>query len=279
MTQRPRLDELLVTRGLAADIHEARALVMAGEVVVGQHRETAAGLRLCPDAELRVKRSREKRHLGYVSRGGAKLAHALDEFGLEVAGASCADLGCSTGGFTDCLLGRGAAHVSAVDVGRADFDWRLRNDARVSLHERTNVRGADVAAIGGPFDVVACDLSFISLARVAHDVYRMLCDGGAFVPLVKPQFEAGRDDVHDGGIVDAPETHVRVLRDVFAALRRCGFSVRALCYSPVRGARGNIEFLLLATKGQRSGPWPDELADGCIADVVGRAHDELGECA
>lgn len=161
-----RLDELLVERGLARDLHDAQAYVMAGEVVVGEHRATSAGMSVKPDVALRLKD--DKRRGGFVSRGGLKLQQALDTFGLEVGGLACADLGASSGGFTDCLLQRGAARVSAVDVGVGQFDWRLRNDPRVSLFERTNIRNVSAADIDGPFDLVVAR-PFVHQPCVCHE--------------------------------------------------------------------------------------------------------------
>ena len=183
MSQKPRLDELLVRRGFFPDVHAAQAAV---------HRETSAGRRLREDVPMRLKVQKDKDRLGFVSRGGGKLAAALEAFSFDPAGLSCVDLGASTGGFTDCLLQHGAHRVSAVDVGTNQFDWGLRNDARVSVFEQTNVVGIDVAAVGGPFDLAVSDLSFISLTRVLADVARLLVEDGSFIALIKPQFEARR---------------------------------------------------------------------------------------
>lgn len=206
-----RLDELLVERGLARDLHDAQAYVMAGEVVVGEHRATSAGMSVKSDVAVRLKN--DKRRGGFVSRGGLKLQQALDAFALDVRGLSCADLGASSGGFTDCLLQRGAAHVSAVDVGVGQFDWSLRNDPRVSLFERTNIRNVSAADIGGPFDLVVADLSFISLASVMGDIAAFLKPRGCFVSLIKPQFEASKEDVGEGASCTTP-------RHTLAASRR-----------------------------------------------------------
>lgn len=275
MRDTARLDELLVKRGLFDNVHDAQAAVLAGEVVVGEHRETSAGKRVRTDVPVRLKAGKEKDRLGFASRGGAKLAAALEAFSLDVAGRRCADLGCSTGGFTDCLLQRGAVHVSAVDVGHADFDWRLRNDARVALFERTNVRGIDVAHVGGPFSLVVADLSFIRLESVLCDVRRLLEDDGLFVALVKPQFELSRDEVGEGGIVRSPELHVHVLERVCRAFSEDGLAPRALAYSPVKGPKGNIEFLLLAEKRVQA-PAAGGVDAEQIRSVVRRAHDALG---
>lgn len=276
MMNRPRLDELLVARGFFSSVHDAAAAVLAGSVVVGEHRETSAGKRVSPDVPIRLKAGKEKDRLGYASRGGGKLAAALDAFGIDAAGMNCADLGCSTGGFTDCLLQRGAAHVSSIDVGRADFDWKLRNDERVSLFERTNVRGIDARAVGAPFDLVVADLSFIRLESVLPDVFGLLGPGGLFVSLVKPQFEADKDQVCDGGVVKDSAVHEEVLMRVSAACAAQGLSVRGLTFSPVQGPKGNREFLLLTVRESGSDASQSTVDADEIHRVVRAAHDALG---
>lgn len=278
MTAKLRLDELLVRRGFFDDVHDAQAAVMAGEVVVGEHRETSAGLRVGEDAPIRLKSSKKFSRGGFASRGGVKLDHALGVFHVDVSGLRCADLGCSTGGFTDCLLQRGASRVCAVDVGRADFDWKLRNDPRVSLFERTNVRGIDVALVGGPFELVVADLSFIRLASVLPDVARLLEPAGMFVSLVKPQFELSAGQVGEGGVVREASSHVKALRELDGALGSCGLVALSYCYSPIAGAKGNIEFFVQAA------PLGSGLGEGLSASaaeneierVVDEAHVALG---
>ena len=274
MNPKPRLDELLVQRGFFEDVHAARAAVLAGEVIVGEHRETSAGKRLSPDVELRLKSGAQPAE--FASRAGKKLDHALDAFSLDVHGMNCVDLGASTGGFTDCLLQRGAAHVSAVDVNYSQFSWRLRNDSRVSLFERTNVRGIDVAECGGPFDLVVADLSFISLGAVFGDMARLAGETGTLVTLVKPQFEARREDVGEGGLISDANVHCQVLTSVVDAARENGFSVLGLTFSPLPGRKSNnLEFLLWAKRGaprQGKGVTIGELE---IRGVVEAAHREL----
>lgn len=274
MADKPRLDELLVQRGYFPDVHAAQAAVLAGDVVVGQHRETSAGRRVSADAPIRVKAGKAARTGGFVGRGGLKLEHALGAFGIDARGLSCADLGCSTGGFTDCLLKHGAQHVSAVDVGHADFAWSLRNDARVSLFERTNVRGIDVAAIGGPFQLVVADLSFIRLESVLADVARLLAPEGSLVALVKPQFELPRAQVGAGGVVHSAASHVEVLCTLARELAERGLRAQAFCYSPIVGAKGNIEFFVHArhaAAGDCQVVCPHE-----VERVVAAAHGALG---
>ncbi len=271
MTRRPRLDELLVQRGLFEDVHEAQAAVLAGEVVVGEHCQTSAGLRVAEDTPIRVKKARR-----FVSRGGEKLAAALDAFQIDVAGKRCVDLGCSSGGFTDCLLQAGAASVCAVDVGYGQFDWSLRCDERVSLFERTNVRGIDPSKLDGPFDCAVADLSFISLTSVLSDVSLLLADGADFIALVKPQFEADKEEIEEGGVVRDASTHVKVLERVCAACEKAAFFCVGLTYSPLMGPQGNIEFLLWTKlrPADRSGAEP--IVSVQIEQAVQDAHRYFG---
>jgi len=188
----------------------------------------------------------------FVSRGGLKLQEALEVFGIEVAGRRAIDVGASTGGFTDCLLQRGAAHVVAVDVGYGQLHWRLRTDDRVEVVERSNIRHADPIALGAPFDVVVCDLSFISLETVADQLRELGGDGTDYVLLVKPQFEAGRGQVGKGGVVRDPEVRAAAVRSVVGALDASGLGVGGAVASPVTGAKGNREFLVWARRGPRA---------------------------
>ena len=268
-----RLDELLVERGLACDLHDAQAYVMAGEVVVGEHRATSAGMSVKSDVALRFKS--DKRRCGFVSRGGLKLQQALDAFGFDARGLICADLGASSGGFTDCLLQRGAAHVSAVDVGVGQFDWGLRNDPRVSLFERTNIRNVSAVDIGGPFDLVVADLSFISLVSVMDDVATFLKPRGSFISLIKPQFEVPKEEVGEGGVVRDPQVHACCITSVFESARACGLVVCGLTYSPVTGPAGNIEFLFWAKSQPCESPREGSMCFDEIERVVTEAHAKL----
>jgi 23S rRNA (cytidine1920-2'-O)/16S rRNA (cytidine1409-2'-O)-methyltransferase len=242
--RRQRLDAELVEQGLFPTVDEAMRAVMAGDVSSGGRRLDHPGELVARGCELHVRGRRR-----YVSRGGLKLEGALRAFGLDVAGLRCLDVGCSTGGFTDCLLKAGASHVCAVDVGRAQFDWGLRNSPLVSLFENTNICDAVPAEIGAPFDLAVADVSFTSVARILDAVTSMLDPArGALCTLVKPQFEAGRDEVDEGGVVRDPAVHGRVLRDVVARFDG-PLAVQALCASPIHGAKGNREFFLLARMG------------------------------
>jgi 23S rRNA (cytidine1920-2'-O)/16S rRNA (cytidine1409-2'-O)-methyltransferase len=246
MNQRKnRLDTLLVERGLAETREKAKRLILAGSVEVNSQVADKPGMMVDARAEVRIREA-----LPFVSRGGLKLQAALDEFGLSVDGLTAADFGASTGGFTDCLLQRGARRVYAVDVGYGQLAWTLRNDPRVVVMDRTNVRY--VQSLPEPVDLVTIDVSFISLGLVLPAARRVLKpDAGQVVALVKPQFEAGRDRVGKGGVVKDPDTHRAVLQAVRGMARDAGFHVWGLARSPVTGPAGNVEFLLrLGLQGQ-----------------------------
>lgn len=261
---RQRLDEALVARGLAETRSRARALILARDVTVNGQVVDRAGANVKPSDDLAlVAKAR------FASRGGEKLDHALDRFAIQVAGRVAADLGASTGGFTDCLLQRGAARVYAIDVGYGQLIERLRTDPRVVVMDRTNARNLD--ALPEPVAIASIDVSFISLALVLPAVARILAPGGTCVPLIKPQFEAGRRDVGKGGVVRDPAIHRRVLLEVAAAAQRDRFRVCGLTASPLRGPAGNVEFLgHLALGG-------DPATDEEIVAMVGRALEETAE--
>ena len=238
--RRMRLDVLLVERGLAPSRERARALVLAGQVLVNGLVVSKAGTPVGEDVELALATPDHP----YVGRGGLKLAHALDTFGIEVAGRRALDIGASTGGFTDVLLRRDAAHVVALDVGHGQFDWRLRNDPRVLVIEGLNARYLAPSHLPGLVDIVTIDVSFISLTQVLPQVPPLLRDGADIVALVKPQFEAGREDVGRKGIVRDPAVHERVVARVTQAAAGLGLARAGLTPSPITGAEGNVEFLL-----------------------------------
>jgi 23S rRNA (cytidine1920-2'-O)/16S rRNA (cytidine1409-2'-O)-methyltransferase len=235
-----RLDTLLVERGLAPSRERAQALILAGQIRAAGVDTPKPGTSVAPDVEIDV--------LGvdhpYVGRGGVKLAHALDEFGINVTGRDALDIGASTGGFTDVLLQRGARHVVALDVGHSQIDWKLRKDARVLVLEGVNARHLTLGQLPGPVDVVTIDVSFISLRLILPAVPPLLRPGADVIALVKPQFEAGREDVGRGGIVDDPAIHARVVSDVSAAAAGVGLATHGMTPSPITGAAGNQEFLL-----------------------------------
>lgn len=244
-----RLDQELVEQGLFPDQGSALRAVMAGMVSCEGRRLEHAGEKVAPGAPLHVRGRRR-----YVSRGGHKLAGALDAFGIDASGLRCLDVGCSTGGFTDCLLQAGASSVCAVDVGRAQFDWGLRNDARVRLFESTNICDADPGVLGAPFDLAVADVSFTSVERILPAVRGLLDPArGQLCSLVKPQFECARDQVGAGGVVRDPAVHEQVLLQVAEAFSGSRLSVAGMCASPVRGAKGNIEYFLWAAMGAPAG--------------------------
>ena len=236
---RRRLDAELVEQGFFSTVDEAMRAVMAGDVSTSDRRLTAPGEQVRPGIALHVRgRSR------YVSRGGLKLERGLDHFGIDPSGLACLDVGCSTGGFTDCLLKRGAASVIAVDVGYAQFSWELRGDARVRLLERTNIVDVPEIVGEGVVDLAVCDVSFTSVITVLPAVLRLLRPAGTFLTLVKPQFEAAREDVGEGGVVRDASVRAAALERVSAAFEEAGLSVLGTCESPITGHKGNVEYLL-----------------------------------
>ncbi|HEX8162001.1 MAG TPA: TlyA family RNA methyltransferase [Pyrinomonadaceae bacterium] len=240
--KRERIDKLLVERGLAESRTRAQALVMAGLVIAGERRVEKPSETFAPDAPLRV-RGADDRAARYVGRGGLKLEAALDAFRIGVAGAVCLDVGASTGGFTDCLLQRGARRVVAVDVGHNQIDYRLRTDARVEVREGVNARYLAAGDFAERFDLVVMDVSFISATKVLPAVVPLIKGGGSLVVLVKPQFEVGRGEVGKGGIVRDAAQHARVVEEVNRAAEALGLAARGVIDSPILGAEGNKEFL------------------------------------
>lgn len=239
---RQRLDQLLVDRGLASSREKAKALILAGQVMVDGQRSDKAGKEVAVDARVELLAPPP-----YVSRGGFKLAKALDEFQIQPEGWTCLDVGASTGGFTDCLLQRGAARVFAFDVGTAQLDWKLRNDPRVVAREGLNARFLKPEDTGTPVRLIVCDVSFISVTLILPVLPALLEPGGEIIVLVKPQFEVGRDQVGKGGIVREPELHQQAIDRVAGCARELGFSVQ-WTDSPILGAEGNKEFLLHARR-------------------------------
>lgn len=239
-----RIDQLLVDRGLAESRTRAQALVMAGLVFVGERKIDKAGQQVPDDAAVDVR----GRDHPWVSRGGIKLAHGLDHFGWDVGGAVAIDVGSSTGGFTDVLLQRGAARVYAVDSGTNQLAWKLRQDPRVIVHEQTSARVLTPANIPEPIDLIVCDASFIGLAKVLDVPLGFARPSARALVLVKPQFEAGRDEVGKGGVVRDPVVHQRVCDAAAAWFGGQGWTVEGVAQSPITGPEGNIEFLLAARR-------------------------------
>jgi 23S rRNA (cytidine1920-2'-O)/16S rRNA (cytidine1409-2'-O)-methyltransferase len=262
MSDKQRLDSLLVERGLVESRALGKRLIMAGEVLVNGQPLTKPGMQVRNDATVEL-RARPR----FVSRGGEKLAAALETFGVAVTGWVCADVGASTGGFTDCLLQNGAAKVYAIDVGYGQLAWSLRQDSRVVVVERTNARYLD--ALSERVDLVTIDASFISLRLLLPVVRGWLRDGGQVIALVKPQFEAGRRDVGKGGVVRDRAVHRRVLEDVLSAASMGGYAPLGLIPSPLRGPSGNVEFLLwLAQTEELITPLAlRHLIDNCLDDL------------
>jgi 23S rRNA (cytidine1920-2'-O)/16S rRNA (cytidine1409-2'-O)-methyltransferase len=268
-----RLDAAVADK-LGSSRTRAQALILEGRVRINGEPHTKAGELVGADAIFEVEDDAR-----FVGRGGAKLERALDNFGWSPAGLRCLDVGASTGGFTDCLLQRGAASVAAVDVGYGQIAWGLRNDPRVTVFERCNIRYASPDQIGGPFQFASVDVSFISIAKIAPALAKMLEQGARCIALVKPQFEAGRRWVARGGVVRDRQGQIEALESASNALAASGLRPEKLTYSPLRGPAGNIEFLLGAIKRENAdlGVKDDALAFHAldIAGVVREAHEAL----
>ena len=259
-----RLDVLMAERALAESRERAKALIMSGVVFIGGKREDKPGTQVDREAEIEIRGGAQE----YVSRGGYKLEKALDYFGVSPEGRICLDCGASTGGFTHCLLKRGADKVYAVDVGYGQLAWEIRNDPRVVTMERTNIRYVTRSPIPDPIALAVIDVSFISLRLVLPAVRPLLADGAELVCLIKPQFEAGREKVGKKGVVRDVETHIEVLESFVKNAGDAGFSVRGLTWSPIKGPEGNIEFL-----GHLSVGGAD--AELTPAEIALEAHREL----
>jgi 23S rRNA (cytidine1920-2'-O)/16S rRNA (cytidine1409-2'-O)-methyltransferase len=238
--KRVRADLALVEQGLVPSREKARALILAGEVLAGDRPIAKAGDLVDAGVELRLRSA----PMPYVSRGGLKLAHALDTFAIDVRGVDALDVGASTGGFTDCLLQRGAAHVTCVDVGHGQLDWKIASDARVTVRDKVNIRLAPPDLLPARAELVVIDVSFISLRLVLPALVPLVKPGAPVVALVKPQFEVGRADVGKGGIVRDEAARARALAEVRAAAVALGYTAVADTASPITGGKGNVEYLL-----------------------------------
>ncbi|WP_405757717.1 TlyA family RNA methyltransferase [Anaerovibrio slackiae] len=263
-----RLDALLVKRNLVQSRERAKTTIMAGLVLVDGQKVDKAGTMVKPEAEIRVLGNT----LPYVSRGGLKLEKAIREFGVSLQGKVAADIGASTGGFTDCMLQNGAVKVFAIDVGYGQLAWSLRTDERVVNMERTNVRNVTPEQLGQPVDLASIDVAFISLEKVLPAVREMLQPEGEIVALIKPQFEAGREKVGKKGVVREPSVHEEVIFRVLALARQMELTPKALTYSPVKGPEGNIEYLVWLAKGASA---TDDVPDELVVSVVSQAHGAL----
>ena len=267
MSEKKRLDVLLTERGLQESRQRAQAVIMSGEVFVNGQRVDKPGTAVAEDAQIEVRGGT----LAYVSRGGLKLEKAMAAFPIDLNGAVCADIGASTGGFTDCMLQNGAEKVYAVDVGYGQLAWKLRSDPRVVCLERTNARYLTREQVPDELDFASVDVSFISLKLILPPLNGLLKDGGHAACLVKPQFEAGREKVGKKGVVRDPDVHLEVLEHFLDHAKESGFTVLGLTYSPIRGPEGNIEYLGYLEKG----PWQDRAFD--LKALVAESHQTLRE--
>ena len=265
-----RLDVLLVKRNLAESREKAKAVIMAGNVFVDGQREDKAGTTFPPEVSIEVK----GHTLPYVSRGGLKLEKALAVFDVNVENKVCTDVGSSTGGFTDCMLQNGACKVYAIDVGRGQLDWKLRQDSRVVCMEKTNIRYVTPEDIGEAIDFSSIDVSFISLTKVLEPIRNYQKKDGEIVALIKPQFEAGREKVGKKGVVRDKAVHREVIMKVADYARNIGFGVMELDYSPIRGPEGNIEYLIHLKKGAEG---MEKDMEEAVASVTDKAFEELAK--
>ena len=263
-----RIDVWLAAHGLAESREKAQALIMAGQVYIGERKVLKASEQAEEDAPVTLRG--EQTH--FASRGGHKLAKAITAFQADVTGAVALDIGAAAGGFTDVLLRHGAAHVYAIDVGYGQLDWRLRNDARVTVMERTNARYLTAEQVPLHPTVTVMDVSFISIRLILPVAAGIMGDEGVFYTLIKPQFEAGRDRVGKKGVVRDPKVHEDVLREIVDFVPTFGWQVQALDYSPITGPEGNIEFLAKITKKLSDA---EPCSPDVIRELVARAHDEM----
>ena len=267
MSNKTRLDVLLTERGLLDSRQKAQATIMSGIVFVNGQRVDKVGTAVANDALIEIRGAT----LPYVSRGGLKLEKAMQTFPLTLTGKICADIGASTGGFTDCMLQNGAKKVYAVDVGYGQLDWKLRNDARVVCMERTNARYLTHEEIPEELDFASVDVSFISLKLIFPALYGLLREGGEIACLIKPQFEAGREKVGKKGVVRDPAVHLEVLEHFLIHAKENHFTVLGITYSPIRGPEGNIEYLGFLRKSEE----PDAAVD--LLAIVEASHTALKE--
>ncbi|AGC69206.1 FtsJ-like methyltransferase [Thermoclostridium stercorarium subsp. stercorarium DSM 8532] len=260
-----RLDIHLVNKGYFDSREKARRAIMEGLVLVNGVVEDKPGFQVDTEAELEIRGN----PIPYVSRGGLKLEKALSEFGIDLTGKVCIDIGASTGGFTDCMLKNGAVKVYAVDVGYGQLAWKLRNDSRVVVMERTNFRYVKPEDIGEFVDFATADVSFISLTKIIPPAKQLLKHGGSMVCLIKPQFEAGREKVGKKGVVKDPAVHMEVIGKIIDFSKELGFTVKGLSYSPIKGPEGNIEYLLYIARSLEEHDFKP------VDEVVKAAHAEL----
>lgn len=265
MSDKERLDVLLVELGFYESREKARAQIMAGKIYVDDQKSDKPGTRVSRTANIEDRGTK----MPYVSRGGYKLAKALEVFGIDVKDKTCLDIGASTGGFTDVMLQSGAKKVYSVDVGYGQFAWKLRTDERVVCLERLNFRYATREEIEDWVDFSATDVSFISITKIIPKAMELMTESGEMVALIKPQFEAGRDKVEKKGVIKKKSTHMEVLTAILDFVKEQGLYVYGLDYSPIRGPEGNIEFLIYFGKKDREG---EEISPSYVESLVERAH-------
>ena len=268
MAEKVRLDNLIVQKGITESREKAKALIMAGQIYINNQKCDKAGQMIDPE---KVNVELRGETLKYVSRGGLKLEKAMKSFPILLEDKVCMDIGASTGGFTDCMLQNGAKKVFAVDVGYGQFAWKLRNDERVVNMERTNIRYVKPEQIGEKLDFASVDVSFISLKLVLPVAKTLLSDYGEIVALIKPQFEAGREQVGKKGVVKDPGVHFSVIKTIVDFVTEIGFGVEGLVFSPIKGPEGNIEYLIyLKNNGEKR-----EISDEEIKTLVDESHSTL----
>ena len=265
-SNKERLDALLVNRGLFESRAKAQAAIMAGQVLVNEQKIDKPGTQVKPEVTIRLLGDK----LRYVSRGGLKLEKALQIFPISVEGKVVADIGASTGGFTDCALQNGAAKVYAIDVGYGQLAWKLRSDERVINMERTNVRYLEAQDLPEQVDAATIDVAFISLDKILPAVHKILKPEGFVVALIKPQFEAGKENVGKKGVVRDAKVHQEVINNVIAFAKAEGFGIAGLDFSPIKGPEGNIEYLLHLTLGS-----DDAISEAYVVELVGKSHGDL----
>lgn len=268
--KKERLDALLMNRALFESRSKAQAAVMAGQVLVNEQKIDKPGTPVAPDVQIRLLGNK----LPFVSRGGLKLAKALQIFPISLQDKVVADIGASTGGFTDCALQNGAAKVYAIDVGYGQLAWKLRSDPRVINMERTNVRYLEPGSLPEQVDIATIDVAFISLDKILPAVHKILKADGFVIALIKPQFEAGKENVGKKGVVRDAQVHEDVINKVIAFAKEEGFGIAGLNFSPIKGPEGNIEYLLHLTLGS-----DDAVSAQYVAELVGRSHGDLDKKA
>jgi 23S rRNA (cytidine1920-2'-O)/16S rRNA (cytidine1409-2'-O)-methyltransferase len=264
--KKERLDVLLVEKGFFDSREKAKGSIMSGTVFVEGQRSDKAGLKIDVEADIVIK----GKTLPYVSRGGLKLEKAVEEFGIDLKDKTCIDIGSSTGGFTDCMLQKGANKVFAIDVGYGQLDFKLRQDPRVIVMERTNIRNVTLPDVKEQVDFISVDVSFISLKLVLPVARKLLKDNGTMVVLIKPQFEAGREKVGKNGVIRDPKIHKEVVTKVLDFIQKEEIGIAQLSFSPIKGPKGNMEFL--AYLQNQSIHWVDNTLDDKVQQIIEEAH-------